>query len=120
LKRENGRKHKNRQCEKLAKSDERILGAGAEALTQFPAVLANVNQNLAWTSELGNAWVNQQQDLNQASQTMRQRAQQAGNLRTTPQQTMNTNGSRFCVGLSSIIFFYGYDPAECSPYDQRG
>ena len=42
-------------------------------MTQFPAVLANMNQNLAWTSELGDAYVNQGEALNQAIQTMRQK-----------------------------------------------
>src|ERR1700733_5114573 len=48
-----------------------------KALTGFPSVLGNMRQNLAWTSELGDAYVNQPQDVNNAIQAMRQRAQQA-------------------------------------------
>jgi len=59
-------KHKNLQGEKLAKEvNKESWDPGVKAVTQFPAVLANMNQNLAWTSELGDAWVNQPQDLNQ-------------------------------------------------------
>src|SRR5580693_9496672 len=80
-------KHKHLEGEKLAKEvNKEHWDPGVKALTQFPAVLANMNQNLAWTSELGDASVNQHQALNQAIQTMRQRAQQAGNLKTTPQE----------------------------------
>jgi hypothetical protein len=79
-------KHKHLEGEKLAKeADKEKWDPAVKALIQFPAVLANMNQNLAWTSELGDAYVNQQPALNQAVQAMRQRAQRAGNLETTPQ-----------------------------------
>ena len=56
-------KHKDLTGDKLAKEvDKQPWDPGVKALTQFPAVLANMNQNLAWTSELGDAYVNQQQD----------------------------------------------------------
>jgi hypothetical protein len=106
-------KHKNLQGEKLAKEvNKESWDPGVKALTQFPAVLANMNQNLAWTSELGDAWVNQQQDLNQAIQTMRQRAQQAGNLKTTPQQTVNTNGNTIVIqpATPEVVYVPQYDP----------
>jgi hypothetical protein len=90
--------HKTLTGEKLGKEvNKQHWDASVKALTQFPAVLANMNQNLAWTSELGDASVNQQQDLNQAIQTMRQRAQQAGNLKTTTQETVNTNGNTIVI-----------------------
>jgi hypothetical protein len=106
-------KHKNLQGEKLAKEvNKESWDPGVKALTQFPAVLANMNQNLAWTSELGDAWVNQAQDLNQAIQTMRQRAQQVGNLKTTPQQTVNTSGSTIVIQPASpeVVYVPQYDP----------
>src|SRR5580698_160607 len=47
-------KHKEQTGEKLAKEvNKEHWDASVKALTQFPAVLANMNQNLAWTSELG-------------------------------------------------------------------
>jgi len=68
-------KHQNLAGKKLAKEvNKESWDPGVKALTQFPAVLANMNRNLAWTSELGDADVNQQQALNQAIQTMRQRS----------------------------------------------
>ncbi|TLY57167.1 MAG: DUF3300 domain-containing protein, partial [Gammaproteobacteria bacterium] len=56
-----------------------------KALTQFPSVLDMMDKNLSWTSSLGDAYVNGQQNVLDAVQVMRQRAQQAGNLKSTPQ-----------------------------------
>jgi hypothetical protein len=75
-------------------------------------VLANMNQNLAWTSELGDAYVNQQQELSQAIQTMRERAKQAGNLNTTPQEKVSTQGQTIVVqpAQPDIVYVPQYDP----------
>src|ERR1700722_9859608 len=55
--------NKNLQGDQLAQAvDQQPWDPSVKALTQFPAVLANMNQNLAWTSELGDAYVNQQQE----------------------------------------------------------
>lgn len=81
-------KHKTLTGENLAKEvNKQHWDNSVKALAQFPAVLANMNQNLAWTSELGDAYINQQRAVSQAIQTMRQKAQQAGNLKTTPRRT---------------------------------
>jgi hypothetical protein len=106
-------KHKNLEGDKLAKEvDKESWDPGVKALIQFPAVLANMNQNLAWTSELGDAYVNQQPALNQAIQTMRQRAQQAGNLKTTPQETVTSNNKTIVIqpAQPDIVYVPQYDP----------
>jgi hypothetical protein len=79
-----------------ASSDQIVMGAdaqpwdpGVKALTAFPQVLAQMDQNLRWTTDLGNAYYNQPQDVLEAVQVMRQRAQDAGNLRSTPQEAIN-------------------------------
>src|SRR5271165_497671 len=59
-----------------------------KALTQFPSVLNNMAQNMSWTSQLGEAYHNQQSEVMAAVQTLRKQAQAAGNLKTTPQQTV--------------------------------
>ncbi len=60
-----------------------------KALTAFPQVLAEMDRNLRWTTDLGNAYYNQPQDILQAVQVMRQRAQGAGNLQSGPQETVS-------------------------------
>jgi len=61
-----------------------------KALTQFPTVLANMVQNLSWTSALGDASYNQQKDVMAAIQKLRKQAKAAGNLKSTSQQTVTT------------------------------
>src|SRR5581483_11611811 len=58
------------------------------ALVRFPSVLHNMDQNLSWTSALGEAYYNDSSGVMKAIQTMRNRAYQAGTLKTTPQQTV--------------------------------
>ena len=97
----------------LAKEvDKQSWDPSVKALTQFPAVLANLNQNLAWTSELGDAYVNQQQDLTQAIQLMRQRAESAGSLKSTPQENVTTDGDTIVIqpALTNEVYVPQYDP----------
>jgi hypothetical protein len=56
-----------------------------KSLVAFPRVLSDLSQNMDWTTQLGNAYYNQPQDVLGAVQAMRQRAYQAGNLRSTSQ-----------------------------------
>lgn len=60
-----------------------------KGLTQFPDVLSQMSSNLSWTSALGDAYFNAPQSVMNAVQVMRQRAYQAGNLKSTPQQNVN-------------------------------
>jgi len=59
-----------------------------KALTAFPQVLDLMNRDLHWTTDLGNAYYNQPQDVLQTIQVMRQRAEDAGTLRSTPQEAV--------------------------------
>src|SRR6267378_55158 len=45
-----------------------------KALVAFPSVLGNMDKNLSWTSSLGDAYFNQEQDVMDAIQVMRRRA----------------------------------------------
>src|SRR5271155_4305155 len=65
--------------------DQQTWDASVKALVQFPDVLDNMAKNLAWTSSLGQAFHDQQADVMTAVQVMRQKAQAAGTLKSTPQ-----------------------------------
>jgi hypothetical protein len=58
-------------------------------LTAFPQVLQELDRNIQWTAALGNAYYNQPQDVLEAVQVLRQRAQAAGNLQNTPQEQVS-------------------------------
>ena len=65
--------------------DQQDWDPSVKALTQFPSVLSNLAKNLSWTSSLGQAFHDQQADVMTAVQVMRQKAQAAGNLKSTPE-----------------------------------
>ncbi len=105
--------HKDLQGTQLAQEvDKQSWDPSVKALTQFPAVLANMSQNLAWTSELGDAHLNQQQNLTQAIQVMRQKAKEAGNLNTTPQEKVKTKGQTIVIepAATDVVYVPEYDP----------
>jgi uncharacterized membrane protein YgcG len=92
--------------------DQQPWDPSVKALTAFPSVLGNMDKNLSWTSSLGDAYYNQQQDVMDAVQVMRRRAEEAGNLKTTPQQTVTTQGSTVIIQPASpdIVYVPAYDP----------
>jgi hypothetical protein len=80
--------------EELAKAvDQQPWDESVKALTQFPSVLENMSKNLSWTSALGDAYFNQQQDVMRAVQELRRKAKDAGNLKTNKEQTVTTQGT---------------------------
>lgn len=66
----------------------RTWDASVISLLQFPSVLTMMNDDLAWTQRLGDAFLGQQDAVMDTVQSLRARAQQAGNLQTTAQQTV--------------------------------
>jgi uncharacterized membrane protein YgcG len=68
--------------------DQQPWDASVKGLTQFPDVLQQMATNLSWTSSLGDAYFNAPQNVMNAVQVMRQKAYQAGNLKSTPQQNV--------------------------------
>jgi len=92
--------------------DQQPWDPSVKALAAFPSVLGNMDKNLSWTSSLGDAYYNQQQDVMDAVQVMRKRAEDAGNLKTTPQQTVTTQGSTVVIEPASpdVVYVPAYDP----------
>jgi hypothetical protein len=61
-----------------------------QALVLLPDVIKRLNDDVTWTTNLGNAFLAQQADVMDAVQRMRLKAQQAGKLGSTPQETVTT------------------------------
>src|SRR5260370_3821873 len=105
--------HSDLKGESLAQAvDQQSWDPSVKALTQFPSVLANMDKNLSWASSLGDAYVNQQQAVLDAVQTMRKRAQQAGNRKTTPQENVTTQGRTIVIQRANpeVVCVPAYDP----------
>jgi uncharacterized membrane protein YgcG len=92
--------------------DQQSWDPSVKALTAFPTVLGNMDKNISWTSSLGDAYYNQEQGVMDAIQVMRQKAQQAGNLKDTPQQTVQTQDSNIVIQPTSpdVVYVPAYDP----------
>ena len=105
--------HPDLKGDALAKAvDEQTWDPSVKALTAFPSVLGNMDKNLSWTSSLGDAYYNQQEDVMAAVQLMRQKAEQAGNLKTTQQQVVKTERETIIVEPADpeVVYVPAYDP----------
>ncbi len=105
--------HSKLQGEQLAvEVDRESWDPSVKALTAFPSVLANLDKNLSWTSELGEAYFNQQQDVLDAVQVLRKRAQDAGTLKTTPQERVVVQGPEIIIEPvdREVCYLPIYDP----------
>lgn len=70
----------------LTKLDEQPWDDSVKAVARVPDAIKKLNEDIAWTMELGEAFLAQDKDVMDAIQSMRGRAQKAGTLQTTPQQ----------------------------------
>jgi hypothetical protein len=94
--------------------DQQSWDPSVKALTQFPSVLHNLAKNLSWTSNLGQAFTNQQSDVMAAVQVMRARAQAAGTLQTSSQIKVVQQGAQTIViepAESNVVYVPQYNPA---------
>jgi hypothetical protein len=87
-----------------------------QALVVFPDVVKLLNDDVTWTSNLGNAFLAQQQDVMDAVQRMRAKAQQAGRLQSTAQEqvTETNQGGASYIDIEpvnpDVIYVPVYDP----------
>lgn len=83
------------------------------ALCKFPTVLDRMADNIQWTTDLGNAFLNQRADVMSAVQTLRQAAYREGHLRTTPQQRVIVQEPQTIViqsAVPDVVYVPAYDP----------
>jgi hypothetical protein len=108
-----------RQAMGYAPPDAIAAGANAQpwdpsvkALTAFPQILAMLDQNLQWTTDLGNAYFNQPQDVLETVQVLRQRAQAAGTLESSPQEAVNYDQGYIELAPvnPAVVYVPAYDP----------
>ncbi len=61
-----------------------------QAMAALPDVVKQLADNIKWTADLGNAFLAQQNDVMDAVQRMRKKASDAGNLKSSEQQKVET------------------------------
>ena len=73
--------------EKLTKAAaKKPWDASVQALVAFPQALKLLDDSIPWTTDLGNAFLDQQGDVMDAIQRMRKKAKDGGKLQTTKEQ----------------------------------
>jgi hypothetical protein len=88
-----------------------------QALVVFPDLVKRLNQDITWTTDLGNAFLAQQPDVMDAVQRMRFKAEQAGKLSSTRQQRVTTTngGGQPIIDIEpadpQMMYLPYYDPA---------
>jgi hypothetical protein len=77
-----------------------------------------MSQNLSWTSALGDAYHSYPHDVMAAIQTMRQTAENSGNLKTTSQQTVANQGGTIVIEPANpqVVYVPTYSPAVYGAY----
>jgi Protein of unknown function (DUF3300) len=94
--------------------DQQPWDASVQALARYPEVLKWLDDNLGWTTALGQAFLNQQQAVMESIQRLRQSAANFGNLQSTPQQSVvYDNGDIEIVPADpQVIYVPVYQPAQ--------
>lgn len=96
----------------LAAIDNQPWGDSVKSLAHFPAVVKWMDENLAWTRQMGDVFESQPADVMNTIQRLRAQARAAGLLTDTPQQKIVTQDEEICIVPASpdIIYVPRYDP----------
>jgi hypothetical protein len=83
-----------------------------QALLSYPSVLKMMKDKIEWTTQLGQAFAADQGGVLAAIQSVRAQAAKAGNLKSTPQQTVTTKNNTIIIEPASpeVIYVPQYDP----------
>lgn len=92
--------------------DQQPWDSSVQAVAHFPDVIQMMNGNMQWTTELGQAYLNQPTDVMNSIQRLRAQAQAMGNLQTGAQQTVVNNSGEIEILPTdpNVIYVPQYDP----------
>ncbi|HME38654.1 MAG TPA: DUF3300 domain-containing protein [Steroidobacteraceae bacterium] len=97
-------------------AQQRGYDASFVALALFPDVMNQLASQIGWTTELGTAFLSDPKGVMDSVQRLRAQAQAAGNLKSTPQQVVNTekqNGQQIIViqpANPQVVYVPVYNP----------
>lgn len=92
--------------------EHRSWDESVKSLTSYPEVLLWLDDNLTWTKQVGEAFVEQPAEVMQAMQRLRAKARAAGTLVDTPQQQViaDSNVIRIVPAQPEVIYVPYYQP----------
>ncbi len=93
--------------------DSQPWDVSVKAVAHYPDVLNKMDGDLDWTTALGQAYVNQSDDVMASVQRLREEARAAGNLVTTPQWDVEDSGGDIEIWPAQAQYIYVpvYDPS---------
>jgi hypothetical protein len=88
--------------------------ASIQAIARYPSVLKWMDDNLNLTAQIGQAFLSQQTDVMASIQRLRATASRLGNLQSSPQQQVITDGSDIEIVPADpqVIYVPVYQPAQ--------
>ncbi len=83
-----------------------------KSLVNFPQVLTMMSEKLDWTQKLGDAFLAQQKEVMATVQTLRKKAVDAGNLKTTSEQQVIVEKETIVIQSASpqVVYVPTYNP----------
>jgi hypothetical protein len=83
-----------------------------KSLVNFPQIVTMMSEKLDWTQKLGDAFLGQQKEVMDTVQSLRAKAQAAGNLKTTKEQTVIVEQKIIRIEPASpqVIYVPAYNP----------
>jgi hypothetical protein len=94
--------------------DQQPWDASVRAVARYPSVLKWMDDNLNWTTQTGQAFLNQQPDVMNCIQRLRATASKLGNLQSSPQQQVIVDGSDIEIVPANpqVIYVPVYQPDQ--------
>lgn len=95
-----------------AAMDQEPWDPSVKSLAAFPQVISMMDKNLQWTEQLGDAFLASQPSIMDSVQALRQKAQAAGNLASTPQQVVQQQQGAIVIEPANpqVIYVPYYNP----------
>ncbi|MGE5201468.1 MAG: DUF3300 domain-containing protein [Acidobacteriota bacterium] len=91
---------------------EKDWDPSVKSLVPFPQVLRMMNDRLDWMQKLGDAFLAQQADVMDSVQRLRRAAENSGNLKSSPQQTVTAEEQDIVIAPANPenVYVPVYDP----------
>ena len=92
--------------------DNQSWDVAVKSVAHYPQIIYMMSDKLDWTTALGQTYVNQSTDVLTSVQRLRARARSAGNLATTPQQTVIVEKEviKIVPAQPQVIYVPTYNP----------
>lgn len=90
----------------------RAWDESVKSLVHYPDVVTWMDDNIEWTKQVGEAFLNQPDEVMKAIQRLRERARAAGTLVSTPQQTVAWDSGIVTIipAQPDVIYVPRYEP----------